>query len=94
MKYMVEKFLFFAFLAAPLAVQSASVFKIGNPDGYSSEFRLFRNLGDDRHRYESGYDEEHRSFRDIDGAKKFFSKPVPKNSPQNSPKNTWICQFM
>ena len=73
---MVEKFLFFAFLAAPLAVQSASVFKIGNPDGYSSEFRLFRNLGDDRHRYESGYDEEHRSFRDIDGAKKFFSKPV------------------
>lgn len=76
MKYMMEKFLFFAFLAAPLAVQSASVFKIGNPDGYSSEFRLFRNLGDDRHRYESGYDEEHRSFRDIDGAKKFFSKPV------------------
>ena len=52
------------------------VFKIGKPDGYSREFKTFRNLGDSRHAYETGFTEKFRKFRDVDGAVEFFKKPV------------------
>jgi len=66
----------FALLAmSPIFTVAAPIFQIGKPDGYSGELKIFRNLGDDRMKYEKGYDEPCRDFRDVDKAKEFFSKP-------------------
>ena len=68
--------LLFGALFCALPLRAEVVFKIGKPDARAGEFRIFRNLGDDRHAYTEGFPEAHRPFRDVDGCREFFKKPV------------------
>lgn len=72
MKYV---FLFFVIVVTKLGM-GGEIFRIGEADGRGDDLKIFRNLGDDRHIYEKGFDEKHRAFRDVDECVEFFKKPI------------------
>ena len=54
-------------------MHAQTVLKIGIPDAYAKEFKIFRNLGDSLHKHTRDYTEKARPFRDIDRCKDFFA---------------------
>ncbi len=54
-------------------VSAQTVLKIGTPDAYAKEFKIFRNLGDSLHKHTRHYDEKERPFRDVDHCREFFA---------------------
>ena len=65
--------LLFAVCVCWNTVHAQTVLKIGTPDAYAKEFKIFRNLGDSSHKHTRHYVEKERPFRDVDGCKDFFA---------------------